>query len=543
MPKDLLSKISEKIKKDPEDFQAYQDLYEVASNEIKINWKRGLEYLTWESDVIADHIKNGIGDLGKLYRLHREVLLRAAPWDFDSFLQFVEWNREPDKKFYIPRRKILRGVVRELQRLADEEIKMLCISMPPGTGKSTLAIFFITWMAGKYPDNPILTGSHSNSFVRGTYDECLRIMDEKGEYLWWEVFPNVRVSSTNAKDCRIDLGERKRFETLEFTSIGTGNAGLYRAATLLYCDDLVSGIEVALSKERLDKLWEIYTTDLRQRKIGDSVRELHIATRWSLYDVIGRLETMYGDDPEASFIRVPALDENDKSNFNYPFNKGFSTKFYHSQREIMEEASWKALYMNEPVERNGILFSKDELRRFYELPEEEPDGIIAVCDTKDKGKDYCVLPIAYQYGNEFYIVDFICDNGKPEIVEDRLVETLLHYKVHIAQFESNSAGRRIAQAVQEKVKARGGRTKITTKYTTANKETKIIVNSGTIKEKFLFLDPSKQEKEYRKAEDMLCSYTMAGRNPHDDVPDALSQLAEYVTNLNNGKVEAFARPW
>ena len=197
-----------------------------------------------------------------------------------------------------------------------------------------------------------------------------------------DVFPLVSVVNTNAKDCRIDLGKRKRFETLEFTSIGTGNAGLYRAATLLYCDDLVSGIEVALSKERLDKLWETYTTDLRQRKIGDKCKELHIATRWSVHDVIGRLENQYGDSDRAKFIVVPAMNEQDESNFDYAYGVGFNTNFYKEQRDIMDDVSWKALYMNQPIERDGILYQEDELRRYFDCRKEHRIVIISVCDTK-----------------------------------------------------------------------------------------------------------------------------------------------------------------
>jgi predicted phage terminase large subunit-like protein len=390
----------------------------------------------------------------------------------------------------------------------------------------------------------MLTGSHSNSFVRGVYDECLRILDPQGEYLWHDVFPLVQVSNTNAKDCRIDLGKRKRFETLEFTSIGTGNAGLYRASRLLYCDDLVSGIEVALSKERLDKLWETYTTDLRQRKIGDHCKELHIATRWSVHDVIGRLEADYGNGDRAKFIVIPALDENDESNFDYAYGVGFNTKFYHEQRNIMEDASWRALYMNQPIEREGLLYQEDELRRYFELPDGEPDAIISVCDTKDRGTDFCGMPIAYQYGQDFYIEKIICDNSNPEIVETRLVMALLEHKVQMSRFESNSAGGRVAQKVQEQVKAKGGRTKITTKYTTANKETKIIVNSPWVKEHCLFKDNTViNDKEYKKALNFLCTYTMAGKNKHDDIPDVFAQLSEFAQSLEGNKVSVFKRPF
>ena len=542
----LLFTILEKIKKTPS-IGAFNDLYYMCLEAKKTDIPLAIEYLTLLSDECERVIANGSmdDDIKELFALHKKVLLAGAEHSFHLFLLYIEWNREPEKKFYPPRRKVLKQVVDALQELEDDKLDLLAISLPPGSGKTTLAIFYLTWLAGKHSDEPMLTGSHSNSFVRGVYDECLRICDPQGEYLWHEVFPTISISNTNAKDCRIDFGKRKRFETLEFTSIGTGNAGLYRASRLLYCDDLVSGIEVALSKERLDKLWETYTTDLRQRKIGDHCKELHIATRWSLHDVIGRLEMDYGNSDRAKFIVIPALDENDESNFDYAYGVGFNTKFYHEQRAIMEDASWRALYMNQPIERDGQLYNSDELRRYFELPEGEPDAIFSVCDTKDRGKDYCVMPVVYQYGQDYYVDKIICDNSNPEVVETRLVMTLLEHKVHLSRFESNSAGGRVAQKVQEGVKAKNGRTKITTKYTTANKETKIIVNSPWVKEHCLFKDDSVvgTDKEYRRAMSFLCGYTMMGNNKHDDVPDAFAQLAEFAQSLDTNHVTVFQRPF
>lgn len=544
--KQLLEKILEKIKKTPE-LQVFTDLYYVCLETMKTDTPLAVKYLVYLSDELDKAIPSGKFDdnIIELYSLHKKVLLTAAPHHFESFLLYIENQREPEKKFYPPRRKVLKQVVDALQELEDDKLDLLAISLPPGSGKTTLAIFYLTWLAGKHSDEPMLTGSHSNSFVRGVYDECLRILEPQGEYLWHDVFPSVQVSNTNAKDCRIDLGKRKRFETLEFTSIGTGNAGLYRASRLLYCDDLVSGIEVALSKERLDKLWETYTTDLRQRKIGDHCKELHIATRWSVHDVIGRLETDYGNSDRAKFIVIPALDDNDESNFDYAYGVGFNTKFYREQRAIMEDASWRALYMNQPIEREGLLYNGDELRRYFELPDGEPDAILSVCDTKDRGTDYCGMPIVYKYGDDYYVEQIICDNSNPEVVETRLVMALLEHKVQMSRFESNSAGGRVAQKVQEEVKAKGGRTKITTKYTTANKETKIIVNSPWVKEHCLFKDDSviKYDKEYKRAMNFLCSYTMGGRNKHDDIPDVFAQLAEYIQSLVGNSVTVFQRPF
>lgn len=543
----LISELGEKIKKEPYSYRAYEGYYSACKLLMKENVVDAVDGLTWLSERITEAMPTmaavNRAEVGLLYALHKKVLLAAAPYDFDSFLQYVEWDRAPEKKFYVPRRKQLRPFVQAIQDLADDKLDLVCGSLPPGVGKSTLSIFALCWFGGKYPDAPILTGSHSNSWVRGAYDECLRVMDTKGEYLWHDVFPDVQVSSTNAKDCRIDLGKRKRFETLEFTSIGTGNAGLYRAQTLLYCDDLVSGIEVAMSKDRLDKLWEIYNTDLRQRKIG-RCKELHVATRWSVWDVVGRLEMEYGDSDRARFIVTPAVDENDESNFDYPFGVGFTTQFYHEQREIMDDVNWRALYMNQPIEREGLLYSADELRRYFELPDGDPDAIVAVCDGKTKGDDYCVMPIAYQYGPDFYIEDVICDNNAPNTVDPRLASILLKHNVHMARFESNQAGLKLAEKIQKMVKDEGGRCKITTKYTTANKDTRIVMAQPWILEHCLFKDDSvKQGKEYRRFLQFLCGWTMSGRNRHDDVPDAMAQLAEFIQSFGMNKVEIVKRPF
>lgn len=544
--RDLLNAIYEQFKR-VGDVQAAADLYGMCRETMKTDTALSLEFgkeLSEEIPVQLGKLTDG-ERVKKLYSLHKQLLLLLAPYDFDSFLLYVEWDREPDKKFYPPRRKILKQIVDCMQELADDKLDLLAISLPPGVGKTTLAIFFLTWLGGKVPNAPILMGSHSNSLVRGVYDECLRILDPHGEYLWQDVFPGIRVSGTNAKECRIDLDKRQRFETLEFTSTGTGNAGLYRARTLLYCDDLVSGIEEALSKERLDKLWQTYTTDLRQRKQGDHCKELHIATRWSVNDVIGRLERDYEDSDRAKFIVVPALDENDESNFDYAYGVGFSTKAFHEQRDIMDEASWRALYQNEPIEREGLVYSEDELRRYFELPSDTPDAILGVCDTKDKGKDYCFLPVVYVYGEDHYVDDCVCDNGLPDIVDARLVEILVRDKVKSCQFESNSAGRRVAETIQKGVKERKGITHITTKFTTSNKETKIIVNSAWVKEHCLFKDSSlyKRKSDYGKMIEMLTTYTMAGKNKHDDVPDGMAQYAEYYQSLSGMKVEVFKRPF
>lgn len=464
---------------------------------------------------------------------------------FDDYCVYLEWNRRPGSRFYLPRRKGLLPVVENLQALADGELDILCISLPPGTGKTELAIFFMTWLAGRDPKDGMLGGSHNAAFLRGVYDECLRIMDKEGEYLWADVFSEHSVVRTNALDMKIDIDKPQRFSTFQFTSIGAGNAGKVRAIQLLYCDDLIESIEEAMSKERLDKKWQAYTVDLRQRKQGNKARELHIATRWSVNDIIGRLERQYEDDPRARFVSVPALTEEGESNFDYGGTAGFTKEFFEDIKASMDDASWRALYMNEPIEREGLLYERDALRRYYALPDREPDAVLAVCDTATGAGDDTVLPVFAVYGSDHYLIDCVCYSGLPEVSDEMCANALVRNNVVSCQFESNAAGGRTADKVEELVRKKGGKTHITKKWTQANKQTKIIVNSAWIKAHCLFLSDNKLKKgcEYDRLLNKLCSYTMSGKNKHDDVPDAMAQYALYTDNMIGNIAVVGKRPF
>jgi predicted phage terminase large subunit-like protein len=508
--------------------------------------KTAIAHGRWLSDYL-DRLVPRLCDVELMrdfFKAHEELLYTLAPYDFDSYCLYLEWDRVPEQKFYAPRRRQLKPLAIQLQRLYDDELDLLCISLPPGIGKSTLAFFFLTWWGGKVPDKSMLTVSHNAAFIKGAYEQILKIVGKDSEYRFLKVFPTTPVVNTDAKNYLIDLQTEKRFGTFSFSTIGAGNAGRVRAQSLLYCDDLISGMDVALSEDRLQSLWGTYTGDLLQRKIG-RCKELHIATRWSVRDIIGRLYDRYGEDDRAEFIEVDCYDADGNSNFDYPYNLGYTTEALQRLEQDMDEATFSALYRNRPIEREGQLYAEVELRRYFELPENEPDAIIAICDTKDKGKDFEFMPVAYQYGNDYYLEDCVCNDGKPETVEAMLVNLLMKHKVQMCQFESNSAGGRIAEKIQGAVKERGGRTKITTKYTTTNKETKIIVNSPWVKEHVLFKDKSVvgNNREYKRMLSFLTSYTLKGKNAHDDVPDGMAMLALYAQSLTSNNIEVFKRPF
>jgi predicted phage terminase large subunit-like protein len=414
--------------------------------------------------------------------------------------------------------------------LEDDKLDYLSISMPPGTQKTTLEKFFASWIIGKHPTDYSLFFSHSGEITRMFYDGVLDITTSE-EYTWSEIFPDVKLRDTNAKAEKMDFGKYKPFYSLQCTSVGAKNSGKVRCNRYLYCDDLIGGIEEALNKNRLDNLWNIYSVDARQRKLNEQVKEIHIATRWSVYDVIGRLKALFDGNPRAKFIAIPDIDPvTGESNFNYKYN-GMSKEFFESQALVMDDVSYRCLYKNEPIEREGLLYKDDELRRYASLPHREPDAIIGVCDTKTTGVDYMVLPVFYQYDNDFYLVDCICDDTTDfGMQQERLSNIIVNHKMQQCEFESNAGGSRLAHEINKIVEEKGGRCNITTKATETNKETRIIVNSDWIKKHCLFKEREdyKPKSDYGVFMNFLLSYSVAGKNKFDDVPDCLANFALYV---------------
>lgn len=484
------------------------------------------------------------GDI-KYYDLYNKALLFLAQEhkDFDSYLLYVEKNRDPEDRYYQPRRNKIYWLVQKMQRLIDDELDILSISMPPGTGKTTLGEFFISFVMGHYPNTPNLMSSHSGFMTRMFYDAVLNIITSN-EYCWSDVFPDIVFEGNNAKEETINLGRWQPFKTLTCRPIRGSLTGVTRCEGFLYVDDLVSGIEEALSIDRLDKLYGEYTTDLKSRK-KKKAKEIHIATRWSVHDVIGRLERMYEGNPRAEFIAVPDIDpQTGKSNFDYDYDVGFDEKYFHDMEMSMDDVSYRCLYKSDPIEREGILYHPTELQRYIGgLPDREPDSILAICDTKDTGTDYNFLGVFYQYGDRYYLEDLVFKNIDPWTLDELNSDMLVKHHVQQAQFESNKEGSRTANEVERLVKAKGGRCHITKKYTTQNKETKIIVNSSWVKEHVIFKDITEYEpkSDYGVMMSFLCSYTQLGKNKHDDAPDTLAMFAQFVDALLGGEGQVVKR--
>ena len=535
------------IDRRPEDNGAYSDLFSLCreweTEDFLAAHKVNKELLV----LSADQVIRGGG--AKFYEQWRRCLLFEAPHDFDSFMTYIELDRKPEKRFYAPRKHYLRPMVQGFQDVLDGKLRLLTISMPKRAGKSQTGINFVNMLSGKFPDRSTLMEGTGDDLVKSFYNGCLEYLTVPNEYLFYDVFPDARLVQTNADTKTVNLKSKSRFPTIMCRSIDARQVGLSEATNVLYLDDCVEGREEAKNRQRLDDKWEVISGDIMGRAI-EGTPMVFTGTRYSLYDPIGRVQEHAQREGWAwRAIEIPALDlVTDESNYEYEREgkKVFTTAYFREQRELLSAEQFESEFQQQPFEAKGLLFNKDELNYFFELPKDrDPDTIIAVGDTAESGTDSTSMPVAMIYGNAVYIVDVVFDDSPAEVTKPECAKCLIENKVASAVFESNNAGQYYARDVDQIIRERGYSVGIRTKRTISNKQTRIEFASDNIKKNFYFKHPStyKRGSQYWNFMKEVTTYTRSGKVPHDDAPDSLSLLENEIRMLSGGKVEVFKRPY
>lgn len=487
----------------------------------------------------------------RMLEINKRALLFDAPFDFDCFLRYIEWDREPSKRFYMPRRRVLFPIVMAFQEVNDGKLDLLTVSQPKRTGKTTLGTLFGLFRGGKNPEGSSVLCGAGNDLVKSFYNGMLDVLQKSEEYLFYEVFPQAKLIATNADEKTIHLGKKKRFATFTCRSIDGALTGSTEATPdgFMYLDDLVSNEEEANNRNRLDTLWDKVRGDLLGRRL-EGCPIVAQGTRYSLYDPIGRLQEIAPTMGwRTKVLEIPALDPiTDESNFSVILEGRpmFTTEYYRHERELVTPVQWASQFQQEPFEAKGLLFPENELNRYFELPvDRDPDAVIAVCDTAEGGGDSVMMPIAYIYSEDVFIEDVVFDNSTPEHTKPQCAKKLVEHKVSVATFESNNAGSYYARDVEELVKKQGGKISIRSKRTISNKQTRIEMASDGIIKHFYFKDKSlyKPQSQYGLMMRELVTYTRMGKVPHDDSPDGLSLLENEIRSLVGNKVEVFQRPF
>lgn len=549
----MKSSIDRAILKSPLDVAAYDDKFALCRDYEGTEFRLAHEWNQALQEEIRAGLKLAVDTRDfktaeEFDNLLFRSLLFCAPHYFDAYLQAVEYGKPLDKKFYLPRRHYLRRYVEGYQEVLEGKLDFLSISMPKRCGKSQLGINFTNMLSGKFPDRSTLMEGTGDDLVQSFYKGCLEYIQQPNDYHFYDIFPESKLVQTNADTKVINLLHKSRFPTVMCRSIDARQVGLSEATNLLYLDDCVEGREEAKNRQRLDDKWEVISGDIIGRAI-EGTPIVICGTRYSLYDPIGHLqEEMQKQGKRCKIIETPALDPvTDESNFEYirEGRKVFTTQYFRGQREMLSAEQFESEFQQQPFEAKGILFPEASLNRYFELPvDREPDSIIAVCDTADKGADYCSMPIAAVYGDEVYIVDVVFDDSPPEVTKPECAKALMDNLVVAGTFESNNAGTYFARDVQQILTDRKYVCNIRTKRTISNKQTRIEFASDNIIKHFYFKDPSlyARNSQYAMFMKQVTTYTRSGKVPHDDAPDSLSLLENELRGLVGAKVEVFKRP-
>lgn len=534
------------IDRRPGDNGAYSDLFSLCreweTEDFSAAHKVNKELLA----LSADQVVRGGG--AKFYEQWRRCLLFEAPHDFDSFMTYIELDRKPEKRFYAPRKHYLRPMVQGFQDVLDGKLRLLTISMPKRAGKSQTGINFVNMLSGKFPDRSTLMEGTGDDLVKSFYNGCLEYLTVPNEYLFYDVFPDARLVQTNADSKTINLKSKSRFPTIMCRSIDARQVGLSEATNVLYLDDCVEGREEAKNRQRLDDKWEVISGDIMGRAI-EGTPMVFTGTRYSLYDPIGRVQEHAQREGWAwRAIEIPALDlVTDESNYEYEREgkKVFTTAYFREQRELLSAEQFESEFQQQPFEAKGLLFNKDELNYYFELPsDKDPDTVIAVCDTAESGSDSTAMVILKLYGEDVFVDDVVFDDSPADVTKPQCAKKLVEHKVSTAVFESNNAGAYYSRDVDALVKSLGGSVSIRTKRTISNKQTRIEFASDGIKKRFYFKDQStyKRGSQYWNFMKEVTTYTRSGKVPHDDAPDVLSLAENELRMLVGSKVEVFKRP-
>lgn len=481
---------------------------------------------------------------GKFFEIYEKTLLLAAPYDFDSYLRYLEKNREPEKRFYLPRRRVLKTLVDDLQDLADGKLDFLGISLPPRVGKSTLCIMFMTWIMGRNPDTASVMSGHSDKLTDGFYREILSIITDSSQYLWKDVFPNVEIADNSAKNETIDLNKKKRFPTMTCRSISGTLTGAVEIGTggVLYVDDIIEDLEESLNPQRLQAKYDAYLNQLKDRKKLGAL-ELMVGTRWNVFDPLGRIQAQYEGNDRYRFRVISAVDDDGNSNFEYDYGVGFDTAYYKDMKESIDPATWAAKYMGKPYIREGLLFPEDELLTYNGiLPDGDPEKL-AVCDVAWGGGDSLSMVFAYIYGQDVYIHDVVFNRGDKNVTYPVVIGKVKQHEIHKARFEANNGGSEYASYVDAELRKLGVHVNIFSRRapSTQSKLARIIQFAPDIK-KFYFIAEEHRSKEYKEFMREVTTFVQTGKNPHDDSVDSLSQLADELYH-GKTKVEIFERMW
>ncbi|QGH74978.1 terminase-like family protein [Bacteriophage DSS3_MAL1] len=310
-------------------------------------------------------------------REYDDALRYAAQFRFSPFCEYMRREEVPalHQEFLIDHMELIHE---SAATKGAKGISRLAISLPPGAAKTTYASHrFAAWHLGRRPDDRWLQGAHTQTFAKDRLGKVVRNL--MGEARYNAVFPEMRLSaSSSAADYFEFTGGAGYYKAV---GVGVGISG-YRA-DIGAIDDPIASREDAESATLRRKLHEWYEDDFGTRPMPGSPIYV-VNTRWHEDDLVGHeLQKMAeGRGDHWHIINIPAisLGDADPSGKGDPLGRPegeglwpevFGTEFYLAKKRAITGRSWNSLYMGNPVDEEGGVLKREDVRRYKNVPKDE----------------------------------------------------------------------------------------------------------------------------------------------------------------------------
>ena len=423
---------------------------------------------------------------------------------------------------FFHKRQVLKKVADAFQVVHDTystggSISVAC-SLPPRSGKSYLTSLFAAFMLGRFPSESVMRNT-CTAHLYQKFSIDTRDLVKSGKF--HAIFGEAQLHPSRQQ---IDGWSLKDAKQVSYFGSGVGGSIIgFGASMLAITDDLFNNFEDAASETINEKTWR-WKEGTHDSRIERNCCKIDIGTRWSKRDVIGRMEAAGEYD---IIVRIPALI--DGKTFSEDVH---TTEYYLKLEKTIDKMIWKSEYMQEPIEAEGLLFPPDELNYFTldEINGKDPEGVIASCDTADRGNDFFSAPFARIFKDRYFITDVVFTQEPVEVTEAALSQKIIDTKCEMIRIESNAGGRIFANNIKKLIKGKS-KCEVKPRATTSNKETRIIMKSGFIKEHFWFRNDYEKGSDYDKFMQQITGYLRLATNQKDDAPDSVTMLAEFIEHI------------
>ena len=279
----------------------------------------------------------------------------------------------------------------------------LILMSPPQHGKSHSVTDFISWVSGQNPDIKSMFISYSEDLGIRANLTLQRLLSSQAYSL---VFPDTAISSDSVVS-QIGRPQRNSF-LLEFvgydgsfrnTTIGGQITG--QALDLGIIDDPIKGRKEANSDVIRNATWECLTDDFFTR-FSEYAGFLMTLTRWHIDDPAARFLEKF---PETKVLRYPALaeeDEDNRSKGEALFPEFKSRDFILERQRLMAQASFEAVYQQNPYLVGGGMFP---IENFILIDHLNPQLVRKTVRAWDKaGTDADDGAVAYTAGVRMHLM-------------------------------------------------------------------------------------------------------------------------------------------